>query len=311
MKIAWPLAAFVLAGGVTLLRADPAENDNPAAYDPDATPRAYTEKPKPAPHQSAEQAEAQSTQAKEKNDWLVRAYEQQLQARSLADGQPQSNNLYNQITSDPELAKAAGLNPTTTSGTPATSGLRAGPSGGSPGLTLRNDVPSPGSAKAGAAKPAGSTFNPVLAPLDPSEAAALHSLFSSLPSFTDTTSLHLNSDATDSGALDVPGMTAAESDPAKRADLDLTLAHLPGEADAADRPQQSHQNLALAMPLRDSEQARTDQNAATVAPGQRKTAPPAPINPLLLKPVESDTAHMVPDPPPIRGQVADPYDILR
>src|ERR1700679_3857624 len=102
MRLAWPLAVFVLAGGVTLLRADPApDTDNPAAYDPDATPRAYTEKPKQGTHESADRMATQQARAQEKNDWLLRAYEEQLQARALADGQSQSNNLYNEITSDP------------------------------------------------------------------------------------------------------------------------------------------------------------------------------------------------------------------
>jgi hypothetical protein len=45
-------------------------------------------------------------------------------------------------------------------------------------------------------------------------------------------------------------------------------------------------------------------------PGQRKTIAPLPVNPQLLKPVD-DTSAMVNDPSPIRGQVDDPYDILR
>ena len=311
MRIVRPLAVFVLAGGVALLRADPAPDpDNPTAYDPDATPRAYTEKAKPEMRQSADHVAGNHPQAQEKNDWLLRAYEEQLQARSLADGQSQSNNLYTEITSDPELAKAAGLTPVTPTQTPAAVNLRAGTSNGSPSLTLRSDSPFPGSPKTGAATPAGSTFNPVLAPLDQNEAAALHSLFTSLPVFSNNASTPADPDAGDPGALDIPGMTAAESDPAKRADLDLNLDRLPGESGAGDQLQSSH-DLALAMPMRDSAQAQKTQEAATLAPGQRKTASPAPINPLLLKPVESDTAHMVPDPPPIRGRVDDPYDILR
>ena len=308
MRIVPPLAIFVLAGAATLLRADPApDTDNPAAYDPDATPRAYMEKPKQEKHQSTA---ADHAQTQEKNDWLLRAYEEQLQARSLADGQSQSNNLYNEITSDPQLAKAAGLTPITPTQLPAAANLRAGTGNGSPGLTLRSDSPSPGSAKTNFAQSAGSTFNPVLAPLDQNEAAALHSLFTSLPVFSNNASTPADPAAGDPGALDIPGMTAAESDPTKRADLDLDLDRLPGESDAVDQPQ-SHHDLALAMPMRDSAQAQKTQDAATLAPGQRKTAPPTPINPLLLKPVESDTAHMVPDPPPVRGQVDDPYDILR
>jgi hypothetical protein len=309
MRLVRLLAVFALAEGVCALRAEPApDSDNPAAYDPDSTPRAYTEKPKQDTHPSADRVAAQQEQAQEKNDWLLRAYEEQLQARSLADGQSQSNNLYTEITSNPDLAKAAGLAPVTPAATPAAADLRAGTGNGSPGLTLRSDSSSPGSTQNVSAKPPDSTFNPILAPLDSSEAEALHSLFTSLPVLSpDPASARLDPDATDPGALDIPGMTAAESDPTKKADLDLTLDPLPGEQDAATRPH----DLALAMPTRDSEQVQREQAAATLAPGQHKTAPPAPINPLLLKETPDDTSHMVPDPPPIRGQVDDPYDILR
>jgi hypothetical protein len=295
-----------------LLRADPPDTDNPAAYDPDATPRAYTEKPKPETRASDDHAAAERAQAQAKNDWLVPSYEEQLQARSLSDGQSQSNNLYNEITSDPELAKAAGLTPATPAAVPAATDLRAGTGNGSPGLTLRSDISSPGLTGNDPSKPAGSTFNPALVPLDSSAAAALHDLFSSMPSLSATSaSSGPEPDATDPGALDTPGMTAAEIDPAKRAELDLTLDRLPGEApNAADRPE-PQRDLALAMPVHDADRVQKDQDDATLAPGQRKTAPPAPINPLLLKEPVSDTAHMVPEPPPIRGQVDDPYDILR
>ncbi len=285
------------------MRADPPDTENPAAYDPDATPRAYTEKPRAETHQSSSTTPSDHTQTTAKNDWLLRSYEEQLQARALADGQSQNNNLYSEITSNPDLAKAAGITPAAPAATPAAADLRASPGSGSPTLTLRSDGLSAAPVKTDAVKSAGSTFNPVLAPLDPSEASALHSLFSSLSSLSAPASVAPDLDSADPGALDIPGMTAAESDPAKRADLDLALDRETGAPNTAQPPR----NLALTLPTRDADRVEKEQAQAT---GQRKTTTPAPINPLLLKNTESDTEHMVPDPPPIRARVDDPYDIL-
>jgi hypothetical protein len=298
------LAVFALAGGTGALRADPPDTENPAAYDPDATPRAYTEKPHAETHESAHSTATTQAPAPQKDDWLLRTYEEQLQARALADGQSQNNNLYNEITSNPDLARAAGIAPATPVPSAAAADLRAGI--GSAPLALRSDAPAAGPVKADSVKSAGNVFNPVLAPLDPNEANALHSLFSSLSSFSATASATPDLESPDSSALDVPGMTAAESDPVKKAELDLTLDRAPDEATGTAKPQR---DLALAMPADDAAHLQREQ--ATTAPGQRKTTSPVPINPLLLKETESDTAHMVPDPPPIRARVDDPYDILR
>jgi hypothetical protein len=303
MRIVRLLAVFALAGGTGALRADPPAADNPAAYDPDTTPRAYTDKARPEMHESSRSTDTTPAPAQKKNDWLLRSYEEQLQARALADGQPQSNNLYSEITSNPDLAKAAGMAPATPAPAPSAVDLRAG--NGSATLSLRSDGLTSAPVKNDAVQSAGSTFNPVLAPLDPSEANALHSLFSSLSSLSVNPNAGLDPGFSDPGALDVPGMTAAESDPEKRAELDLSLDHAPGEGTGAAKPQAS---LALALPADDAGRAQKEQEQAT---GQRKTISPAPINPLLLKDTESDTAHMVPDPTPIRGRVDDPYDILR
>jgi hypothetical protein len=307
MRIVPLLAVFVSAGAFAPLLADPADNN--ATYDPDATPRAYAEKPKTVVHQSADQIAAQRTEAQEKDNWLVRSYEEQLQARSLADGQSQSNNLYSEIASNPDLAKAAGIAPAAAPPAPAVTDLRTGSNAS---LTLRSGLPAPATTKTASTKTAGSTFNPVLAPIDSGEAAALHDLFSSMPAFSanNTSSLHDDPSAADPGALDTPGMTAAENDPTNRGKLDLALDPLPAETSDVEKPR--HQ-LALAMPgmNRDADQAHQAQSTETLAPGQRKTTSPAPINPVLLRDPESATANMVPDPPPIRGQVGDPYDILR
>ncbi len=314
MKNARGLVAFFLFyGGVAVtIHADPdssADNENPAAHDPDAVPRAaYVEAARALPHvQAKETRDASATREKDQN-WLVQGYEQQMQARALEQGN-HDVNLYAELSDNKDLAKLAGLSNSNPMLAPAT-GLLTGPGTSSPTLSLRPDA-SLTSVKVPAASftTSNPAFKPFITPLGETEAAGLHNFYSSIPALSATALPQTTSSANaDPGALDIPGMTAAESDPTKRAELDLSLDSLPGNMSPGAK---ENQNLSLDLPVATNTERLQKQSDTTLnTPGKRKTIAPLPINPRLLQPI-SDTAQMVPDPPPVRGQVDDPYDILR
>jgi hypothetical protein len=122
-----------------------------------------------------------------------------------------------------------------------------------------------------------------------------------------------NAAPADPGAMDIPGMTAAESTPAMREALDLPDDEGPGVLSAEEK---DRHNLALELPqppdATNADRLEKLQNAALALPGQPliKKAPQA-IEPFALKPTITPIPVMVPDPPPLRRQLADPYDILR
>ena len=301
MKTVRRLAATLLfCGGIAShVHADPpdfAPDSNFTIADPDATPRAFTE---PARKLAKTPRPSSATDS----DWLLHGYEEQLQAHAAATGRSNDNNLYSEITADKDLAKAAGLSPTVP-GDDASDTLHTGAANGAPTLQLRTDAPAPAPGRTALSQMTGVNFKPFITPLNGGEMAGMQDFFSRLPA-----SLPDVRATPDTDALDMPGMVAAQSDPNQKQNLDLTLDPLPGESLAQER---EHHDLALALPTaHNSDRLQKQTDAALLAPGQRKTIAPVPISPLLLKQPESATAQMVNDPPPIRGQVNDPYDILR
>jgi hypothetical protein len=289
----------------------------------DDTPTEDTSTPDPgeAARSKADKIAEKKKEEKRKadQDWLLRGYEQQLQARAVMSGQPDQTNLYTELTQNKELAKAAGLNPVTD---PAKTedvevdDLHTGLSAEKPLLSLRPDAAL--KAKTAAAHPNDVAFRPFITPFGATEAAGLHNFFSSVPALSTPIAPTWNtpppSEAevhayTDPDALEVPGMTAAETNPTKGEDPALALDILPGERFAEDHP--SH-DLALELPESNPAiRLQQQQDAELRAPGQKpRTAPPVPINPLLLKAPPDATAEMVPDTSPIRVHLDDPYDIL-
>jgi hypothetical protein len=305
------VSLFFGAGTALPLLADDAPTGE-TAYEPGTAPHAAS--PIPRQESQGDQAaqEKERLDRDQQKDWLLRGYEEQLQARELANGQSQNNNLYAELTADKNLAKASGLT-ANTAPAPVTQNLRTTDAGAS-NLNLRTNVPVV-AASAHTGDLAGKTglqFKPLITPLGSTEVAGLHDLFEKLPALAAQNAPGpVSSDpveASDPGALDVPGMTAAESDPVKKADLDLGLDPLPGETASQER---SHHDLSLELPTsRNEEQVQQQQDTALLIPGKKKTVAPVAINPALLKPVD-DTSAMVPISSPGRGQVSDPFDILR
>jgi hypothetical protein len=309
MKTSRLLAAGLLFyGGIIAIAAA----DTPASgYEPGTDPRAEGESA-PPPFTRQPTARVKET-APQNNDWLLRGYEEQLQARALAGGQSQDNNLYVKLSSDKALAQASGLS-SPAPATPAGDTLRTGAVTGAAPLSLRTDATllpagAPAPSQSSLAASTGIQLKPLITPLGSSEVAGLHDLFARLPELSNQALAVPAPAESDPGALDVPGMVAAESDPTKRANLDLALDPLPGETES--QAAANHHEFALNLPVAsDAERIHTEQDTALLPPGKRKTVGPLPINPKLMKPV-SDTAEMVPEGSPIRGQVADPYDMLR
>jgi hypothetical protein len=291
-----------------------------AGHDPDIGPMPETTA---RPDSDDAQTAAKKRQAKAAKDdadnWLVNAYERQLEAHATADGQSDNNNLYARIAADPELAKLAGISPIASDTDSATGSdvsnsskaldLRTGLNSGNSGLTLRPDssLRDPSNPA-----PAVTAFRPLITPLGETEAAGLHNFYGDIGASSSSDSsaaITPIEDDRDAGMLDTPGMTAAASNPNLSTEEDFTLGLLPGETPGE---QKEHHDLSLELPVAGNAQRLQKQDmAALTVPGQKpKTVVPASINPVPVKPPPSDTAEMVPDVSPIRARVDDPFDIL-
>ncbi len=305
MKTVRCLALSLVFGGGAMVRAgaDSGQGSSPTLFsqDPDAVPRAFAE---PARRPSSQRPEDKA----QNPDWLVHGYEQQMEAHAAA--QNRDGNLYAHLAEDKDLAKLAGLSNVDLSTQPAAD-LHA--SGNQPALSLRPDAPS--DTPAPAPKMTGFSFKPLITPLSEAQTAGLPNFYASLSVKAATDPAPAPAvdaapePAPDPGAMDVPGLTAAESDPNAKGNLDPSLDLLPGESPAEAHP--PHDLTLELPPSSNAERIQQQQNVALMAPGQKpKTIAPVPINPRLLTPVD-DTAAMVPDPSPVRGQVDDPNDVWR
>lgn len=297
-------------------------------YDPDAQIESALTKSQSSQSRQSNRAvilaaeQRRRAKDQENSDWLLRSYEEQLRARSTNSSKNDGTNIYYEIGSDRNLSKLAGItmfDPNNSAQTLNVHMAMANP--GKDALTLRPD-PLPSSAFAG--QPT-SEKNP--APFFKSYAstvtgfASLHNSYATpssgmqqffpkgetpvikppLPSYT-----RLNSDPT---AIETPGMIAAENNPLLDKDAsNFSLDRLPGESVSEAKAHQ--ENLTLVEPPRvtDVSQLQKLRDTATKAPGSIKLAPPAPINPILLK-FQEDPPVTAPPPSPIRTPVNDPRDM--
>ena len=285
-----------------------ADNNAPdLTTDPDATPAAFQDKPAPNPEAVAEVKEEKERAAENRN-WLWRGYQDELQARDPAQSQDENNNFYALLPNDKELARAAGVSPTQQPVTEAPQmDVRTGSSEDKPALSLRPDAALNGAGTKTSTSPVAS-FQPFITSFDAPAAMKLTDFTASfMPSSPAPAAAMQTTITTDPDALDIPGMTAAESDPQKEADLTLDL--LPGETPSEAK---RHQDLALELPPpTDAEQVQKQQAAALSPPGVPGEKPKVAAVKPVLEPL-SPTANMVPDPSPIRGaSLANPFDILR
>jgi hypothetical protein len=301
--------------------------------EPGAEPEAFLH-PKESPQvAAAENLLLKKNEKKEDDnrDWLVRGYEQQLQARAHAEGDPvDETNLYAELSGDKDLAKAAGISPTDYTSMVANVDLHTGESSNKSDALRPDPALNAGTPTAPAQAP---FFKPFLGPAATDETATVASPFAapspisapfaaplsfgsrSTPDTTGTTSDDLSEPANNTANpsdMDIPGMTAAESSPATRESMDLTTEDLlPGEVAPPERP---HHDLSLELPVAsNADRLQKLQDAALSLPGQPEQAPKKPEAPSISEtPPQppSDTQDMVHDPTGIRIRVGDPFDIL-
>jgi hypothetical protein len=311
------LGCFALTA---VTRADPDDSSNPNLQsDADGVPVSMS-RPK-APQLTPEDIAAirkQQVQAALDKDWLLRNYERQLQKNASGKpGDDSSANLYYQLSSNPDLAKLAGL-----------PDIGYGGDGGNPGYRTSEAQPDRNSTtlRSPAANPAGplqagAFLKPFITPLGAPDAAGLSNFYSTLggsvvspyagtapPSPAPRSSIpSVDEDPAD---IETPGMIAAEKNPSPDT-LDLSLDVLPDETIEHARAHQDNNEL-LALPLpenadqlhrAEAESLNAKGTAPATAPAQPK---PIPVNdedaplPASKEPVVN----------PVRAPIANPFDIL-
>jgi hypothetical protein len=337
MKTARTFAALVLAAATNIVPARADAPHDPIGFDPltepqdimspDFVPDFLKSPPKPevTPEEEAALQEAQK-KVEDNKDWLLRGYEQQLESRqTVTDGDtvPQNTNLLAVLSANKDLARAANITPIDLDAAPELNPL-TGEDGKKPKVDLRSDpMLDP---LASADEKTAPLFTPLIVPLDAPASAPAHTpyalpspisstIFSPIsfdlaPSETAEDDAAQSVTPADPGAMDFPGMTAAESNPAMREALDLPNDQEPGALPPEDKV---HHDLGLELPEgSNSEQLQKLQSSALNVPSQPliRRATPLVVNPLPAKPaIYSEPPMTVPS--PLRNHLADPYDILR
>ena len=303
---------FLAALGFIVLRADdnPSVDDSSMWIDPDAVPKSFVpDKPEPTPEQRAAEKKLQKKAADDRN-WMMRGYQQQLEAKAKGGSKDESDS---DMAETAALARAAGLSVT------EYSDLQSSEDAASAESTTRTPEhqaqPRTSSAAIGAYNP----FKPLLSTDAPSASVPFASPSPLLaPGGSSNTTLTLDQTSMneasnrDSGDMDIPGMTAAQSSAATKDAMGMSESDLlPGESQSAY--EKSHHDLELELPLaRNSDQLAKMQSDAMALPGAspKKPTSAAPAPPPPIEP-PSATSEMVHDPSPLRAHVDDPFDILR
>jgi len=342
MKIARYLALEILGLFVITIgaSADPSTSDpadDPyASYtksDADGVPLSVT---RPQPQRLSPEAiraiHKQLEQAALDKNWLLRNYEQQLQAHAAANSSgEQDTNLYYQLSSNKELAKLAGLPALDTGSPDSKTPFRTGATpSDQASVTLRGDASSTSTATSGSPSH-GNLFKPLVTPLGAPDAAGLHNFYSS-PTLPFSMPSPLSSSppqpppapktdtSSDSSDIETPGMIAAEKNPladTSAPDPDLTLDILPGESiEHAKAHQDNTTLLELPLPMDANQLHKAQALALSVptVPSLANTAQASASAPVKAVPINDADAPMpvskVPQINPVRAPIANPYDIL-
>jgi len=317
MKNACCLAAAALlsvvlatrAGAVPELGQPDPDADPYAQQDAEGVPLFVHQKKVHQVTQAEIDAERQRAEkAKQDQDWLLRSYEQQQQARGLDSDQ--STDLYYRISTDKDLSQLAGIPTLTLGPQPAALHTGLGPSGKN-AVTLRGEAP-------GGATHLHS-FQPLITPLSAANSSSFNSFFSSTashapPPSTATTSHTSEDDLTkDPAAIEMPGQTAAESNPLlqdKAANLAFDLSE--DEGLPRQGPQDSGSSKAELPAATNAAQLQKISDASLVVPGTVKSTKPTPLTSMQLKFQDNPAPapfKMAP-PSPVRPPIADPHDIF-
>lgn len=294
--------------------------------------------PQPTQDEIETYLQRQSEAAKNK-DWLLRGYEEQMQAHLGKAANDQSTNLYYTLTTDKDLAKLAGLStlepPTET---PVTT-PRTEPINSDKGALVLREDPSQENAKP--RTPDIAAFKPLINPEDPALANSWNNPYTSLlytatglapqssrstqgdsvqnsPTTPDPTVK--TSDVSIPTAIETPGLISAQSDPSAQNDpLARSIAE-DGDAASGFSPQDPlPQNplglttLPGSLPNTDSAQLQLKYDAALGVPGSLKntgTQPQQLANPPTYKiPANAEPVVKVAQPNPVRRPIADPLII--
>jgi len=322
------LGLFVIASTAKADPSDDSPDSNPyTQYDADGVPLSVTQaQPRqPSPDEIKEAQQAQAKAEADKN-WLLRAYEQQMQSHAANSSEDQSANVYYQISTNKELAKLAGVPLLDLDAGTSTPSYRTGEA--QPGHStapLRSDSSSTSIAGPQAR---GFLLKPLITPLSEADAAGMHDFYSSLPTssvapFYGSTSPKPTAPAAahpdDSSDIETPGMIAAENNTlldTSATDMNANLDLLPGESvEQAKAHQDSANNLELPLPMDASQLHKTQAAAlsAQTAPTTAKKQTSAPV-PAQAAPTDDPDAPIpvskVPQINPGRPAIANPYDIL-
>lgn len=289
------------------------------SYDPETTPPPTETRNSLTPQESA------ALQEKKYNDsnWLLQGYEESMRQNSTSQEDTttrEKNDLYLQITSDPELAKIAGVPFHAPSDPSSVTTFHTGAANPAQSdATLRDDPSLKSNDKKN--KPFFSQFlQPFLAPLNSSEGKTTNANFygnstsnADLPKMTSPLESSPQDADTDPLTLETPGLTAAQGDPLlNKGGVDSSLDTLPGESMAHAEAHQDFFTSSEPPAGSDMVQMQKQQKNSLNPPEAPRTAPPIAISPLLLTPQDTSSAPKfgVAAPAPVRPHVADPRDFL-
>jgi len=274
----------------------PSTSDKLSLQDPDGTPIVITH---PQSSSSANQSSAKSKERSAANqDWLLRAYEQQLQQNSADVPGSSSSNLYYRIATDKNLSKLAGVSTIDSLAGGAT--LKTGVNRGGQGtLSLRPDSSTP----AATTSPTKSLLTPLITPLGAADAAGLRNFYGTIPAAPVPKKATIKS-----GDLDMPGKIAADNNPLTRDSL--TFDSLPD--DTGSSKSSHHDSISKTeLPLSsNAAQVQKLTDASLTAKGSTRTNAPVNVSAMQLKLVEDPPPPKLVVPNSGRQPIANPYSIL-
>ena len=332
------MAMAGLMAFVSCVHADPTsgsgrDDDPNLQYDRDGVPLNITMQKvqRATPTEIAADRKAREEAALEK-DWLLRAYEKQLQTHSVTStAVDRDANPYQEISGNKDLAKLAGLTDyhnDAASDEPLYRTKDASANQGAVGLRTGSATSSPFLSSA----PFGSSFlKPLVTPISAPDAAGIKNFYASLPDAsvapfngsTPAPQLHARAsiipDPTDND-IETPGMIAAKNDPSVEPGLsDADLDILPGESLKHAKAHQDNSESLLQLPIvMDADQLHRAQADYLTPPAPKGGAPnpstaAAPVKPPPTReedpeaPVQASQMPMI---MPGGAPLGNPYDIL-
>ena len=299
--------------------------DNPMGQlDPDGVPLSVTQGQPQKPSQAMVDAYLKQRAAAEQNkDWLLRSYEDQVKARQARD-KDQTQNFYNELTSNRELARLAGL--PVTDDTPGTAFRTDDTSQDDKAAALRKEADDADATKANKLPKPMISWNSSTAATNIT-APLPFAIPSSFDKIDPQTQSQPQTSKVDDSDLDTPGAISERKDSDSLTDSstsDLTLDMLPGEtADQARAHQDYNSRAELSLPmdatLLHKEQAAFSQGPQLPRPaGENPTTTITPLGPPAPTPGTSTAATDPNAPVPVsqvpqpssRPPIARPFDLL-